>query len=511
MPIRLLIVDKNDLSRLKLRIFLEDLPELSTIDEARSFDEALGIINSSEISVTVVRIKKGDVEALDRLHRFREECGANSRVIALVSEETADLAAALACKLQGLCSGSIGPAELHTGIANVLDNYYWVDRSIAKVLQNACSSQQQCHIVESISSGNLPQAICEQMHLSYEEFNRKLMDEIEAIRDIPAVGRPSAKQICLSCATEYSDVPVGSKCPRDGAKLVSLTNDTQIGQVLDGRFELRELIEHGGMGDVYKAWDGVTQSDAAVKFLNSDSMQDPAFGRRLIREAEVLKMLSHPNLVRFLGSGVSSHGHPYVAMHFEEGICLESVLQNEGSIPLIRAIPIFIQMCDALAHAHSLGIIHRDLTPHNVLLSQKSERETVKLIDFGLSKWIPRLEKSIHRLTRTGLLCGTPTYMSPEQCGGGAIDQRSDIYSLGCLMYETVTGVPPFIGASVVETLRMHIHETPRDIAEVDPSLPDAFCAIVRQCLSKDPLARPQSVEQIEKVLSLVELPIVKA
>lgn len=273
--------------------------------------------------------------------------------------------------------------------------------------------------------------------------------------------------------------------------------------IFGGRYSSLSKIGSGGMGAVYRAEDTVLKKVVALKVLLPNLQAEAMI--RFHNEAKTTAKLSHPNILNVLDFGLSETGEPYLVMDFLDGKSLADLLKDCGPIEPSVAIPIFCQICVGLGHAHSLGVLHRDIKPSNVMLvSDDHGFMNVKIVDFGLAK----MERAEQSLTTTGARVGSPLYMSPEQCNGLKVDHRSDIYSLGILMYKTLIGVVPFQGDSFLDTLSKHVHEEPKDINENEQHLQFApeLNAIVSKTLEKDPDQRFQSCEELRQALLALEL-----
>jgi serine/threonine protein kinase len=266
------------------------------------------------------------------------------------------------------------------------------------------------------------------------------------------------------------------------------------GFVLDERFEIISFVGQGGMSVVYKARQLQMDRLVAIKLLQRHLHDDDEAVQRFQREAKAVSVLEHPNIVQVYGFGCVD-GLLYMAVEFLQGKSLGELLKDEQRLAPERALPIFRQICDALVHAHERGVVHRDLKPSNVMLV--GEPWQVKLVDFGIAKILPESGKDVQQLTRTGSLIGTALYMSPEQCGNQPADARSDIYSMGCLMYEILTGKPPFEGNTPYEVMSKHLTET------VPPSsyLRDDLAQIVMAAMEKDRTRRIQSAVELKEAL----------
>ena len=228
---------------------------------------------------------------------------------------------------------------------------------------------------------------------------------------------------------------------------------------LAGRYEIIEEVGKGGMGVVYKARQPALQKLYAIKMLHSLHATETIL--RFELEAKAISKLDHVNLITSHDFGVTVDGRPYMVMDFIEGTSLAQLIESEVRLPLALTLDVAVQIARAMAYAHAQGVLHRDLKPSNIMLVRQPDGSMlVKIIDFGIAKMLVSDEDgSSSNLTQTGDVFGSPFYMSPEQAMGRGIDERSDIYSLGCLIYEMLTGVLPFRGASAFETLYKHMHD----------------------------------------------------
>jgi serine/threonine protein kinase len=296
---------------------------------------------------------------------------------------------------------------------------------------------------------------------------------------------------------------VSKTVPTQGQNLQGFSplEDALIGTVLDNRIQLLEVLGQGGMSVVYKAKQLNMDRLVAVKTLHIHLQDNPHSKGRFQREINSLCKLNHPNIITMYDCVFGEHGQPFVIMDYLKGRNLEYILNMEGAFPPQRAYKIILQICDALAHAHRNGIIHRDLKPSNIMFLDDYE-DLIKVVDFGLAKMA---EENVS-VTRTGQVEGTPTYMSPEQWRGETPDHRTDIYSLGAVMYETLTGTEVFMGRAAHELLHKHLNERPRPFREANPegSVPDKLERVVMKCLEKEPDDRYQSMTELKTALQKV-------
>ncbi len=271
--------------------------------------------------------------------------------------------------------------------------------------------------------------------------------------------------------------------PREAAHgaVPGLAADPYIGVVLDGEFTISDKLGEGGMGAVYRAVQNVTDRTVAVKVLHRH-LYDENTSRRFLQEAKIVAKLSHPNIVTVYKYGAHADGTLFIAMEFVNGFPLSELLVENNEFDVDRALPLMIQLAEALAYAHDQKIVHRDIKPDNMVLTRASRREQVKLLDFGIAKAMDGNAS----LTRTGALFGSPPYMSPEQWRQTRdIDGRTDIYSLGCAFYQMLTGRLPHVADSVVGFMRAHttLRPTPpKDVSRTISALP-VLNDIILKCM----------------------------
>lgn len=271
-----------------------------------------------------------------------------------------------------------------------------------------------------------------------------------------------------------------------------------IGYLLDGRYELLQGIGSGGMSVVYKARLNNVNKMVAVKTLNIQVQAKDNVRERFHREIDLLLKLEHPHIVAVQDCLYGPNSQPYLVMDLLRGVTLEQELAKSGPMPSDRVRKIMIQVCAAVKYAHQHAVVHRDLKPGNIMLLE-NEVDFVKVLDFGLAL----IGENTRKITQSGEFWGSPPYASPEQVKGDNTDHRSDIYSLGCVMYELLCGKDPFFGAGLYELLSKHVNEQPAPLAVTNPqvTVPAEMERIVFKCMEKKPEKRFQTVAELQSAL----------
>ena len=315
-------------------------------------------------------------------------------------------------------------------------------------------------------------------------------------------------KLCLECNTHFQGD--FSECPEDGSKLVNVPDDPIIGKVLGEKYRILCPVGKGSMGMVYKAIQESTGREMAVKLLhhflgtNSDSV------KRFHREARAVSRLSHPNIIRLYDFGVMDQGQPYIVTELLKGVTLADVVRKRGYLELKQALPLFEQVCAAIGEAHRSRVIHRDLKPENIVLEDVDikgdlnsldliKKNAIRVLDFGVAKMWSHSGASSASLTLEGKVCGSPAYMSPEQCRGVDVDYRTDIYSMGVVFFETLTGKRPFSADDLMALMLMHVNNQAPSLGAVQPEVtfPPELNETIMKAMAKNPNERQQSAEEL--------------
>jgi serine/threonine protein kinase len=262
----------------------------------------------------------------------------------------------------------------------------------------------------------------------------------------------------------------------------------EAGAIFASRYEILDMVGKGGMGEVYRVYDLNVAEVMALKLLLPNIASDDNIIKRFTNELKLARKIAHRNVCKMYDLN-EDDGVPYITMEHVSGEDLKSLIKSEGRLPEEYVIDIVIQVCEGLAEAHKSGVVHRDLKPQNLMID---ERATVKILDFGIAR-----SMEARGMTRTGMMIGTPEYISPEQAEGEESDQRSDIYSLGVILYEMITGRVPFKGDTALSVALKHKTQIPLAPRKLNPVISDGLSQVILTCMQKDKESRYQEVREL--------------
>ena len=304
----------------------------------------------------------------------------------------------------------------------------------------------------------------------------------------------SDSRFCHKCATPLSK----ELTKREGSTSTFQTPnfDLSRGNVFAGRYEILEELGQGGMGKVYKVFDHKIKETVALKLIRPEISVNEKAIERFRNELKFARKISHRNVCRMFDLGEEGFFH-YITMEYVEGEDLKCFIRRAGQLTPTKSLNIAIQVCEGLGEAHRLGVVHRDLKPQNIMIDKEGN---VRIMDFGIARF-----HEAEGVTGSGVMIGTPEYMSPEQAELKEVDKRSDIYSLGVILYEMVSGHVPFEGATPLSVAMKHKSEMPRDIRELRPHISPDAAALISRCLEKDPGKRYQTTEELIADLNRME------
>ena len=322
-------------------------------------------------------------------------------------------------------------------------------------------------------------------------------------QDDPTDRRQAPDRRNLPTKPVTAESSTGSAALAAQAELEDEAEPDLSGSEVDGRYRVIELVGEGGMGKVYLAEHIEIGKRVALKVLHPSYSRMPDLVERFRREARAASKIGHPNIVDVTDSGTTADGSVYFVMEYLEGVELGSVIEREGALDVARALKITGQICRALSAAHREGIIHRDLKPENIyLITRDGTADVVKVLDFGIAKTTEAEAARERRLTSPGMAMGTPEYMSPEQAAGRPADARCDVYAVGAILYEMVTGIPPYSGDNFMEILTKKATQDPPPPHLVRPELASPVSELVMASMARNPNERPQTMEALEYELN---------
>ncbi len=512
----LLIAEDHDITRLGLRLTLEKMPDVEVVGEAIDGDSVLVQVEQFQPRIILMDVNLPGISGIQATKLIKSS-HPNTGIIMFTSDSSDETVfAALSAGADGYCLKNVAADQLHTAIESVAKGAAWLDPGIAQrvlraqvtakqqeeqnrlavnkdpIRQNTFLDQDQLRLLELIEQGMKLDQIADKFEISQASVEEKLRTILASLTPQPAhvSAKPALEKKLLG--TE-STIQSGSTSEQPGQIVPGI--------VLAGRFMIEAVLGSGGMSTVYKGKDLSIGRTVAIKMLHQQTLKEDKEIQRFLLEAKTASAISHPNIITIFDFGLTSAGQPYIVMDYIDGVSLDQLIQ-EKKLNLARTLDIFVQVCDAMTAAHKRGIIHRDLKPSNIMLIKGDEdRDVVKLVDFGMAKFI--IESEDLKLSKTGDLFGTPLYMSPEHFRSEKLDPCSDIYSLGCVLYEALSGAPPFKGLSLYELMNSHIHEEPSRLPFLRPeiAIPPELESLLFNMLAKDVKMRPQSMTDIKSAL----------
>lgn len=499
--IRILIVEDHQIVRVGLKVILNSIGGFLVVDEADNGATAIEMAAQASPHVVLMDIALPGTDGIEATYQIKTRCP-QIKVIMLTSYDSdKDILASMGSGADGFCLKDIPPNQLVAAIKHVSAGGIWLDHRIAERLkksQGIDDSMQEtfaldAHVLDLlcyVEQGLSNEEIAKEMNLSAVELRAMMRQAVNSLF-LAHNEEERPKQLRKQFAAKIGDRAINS----------SRSQNLIVGERFAQKYVIESLIGRGGMGRLYKARHVHTDKVVAIKVLLPQFAADRRVARLFQEEAKAASALDHPNIVRILDYGATESSHSFIVMDYIEGTTLEALLR-ERILTINEFYDIFDQICNALIAAHSKDIIHCDIKPGNiVLINNSSGAYTVKLIDFGLAKILPPPQTSVQmQLTDSFDICGSPAYMSPEQCRGSKLDARSDLYSVGCVMYESLSGHLAAPGISVMECVSKHLEETPPTFSEVCPErrISQSIEKLIFNLLEKDRALRTQTAVHLK-------------
>jgi DNA-binding NarL/FixJ family response regulator len=495
----ILLVEDHQLTRLGLKISLMEYPNYKVVGEAADGEVAVSEAIKLIPDVVLMDIGLPGIDGIEATWRIKRELP-RARIIMFTSNNTAnDVMAAMGAGADGYCLKNAAIEQIVQAIDKVKQGQIWLDPGVAdhvvknQTLQdikgaNVELSALESQIMKLVRDGKTNENISEHLGTSEETVTVMMRNIVErfALSPFPQAKSTEEKNYTEDWFTDVGEQPAGA------------------GTYFAGKYLIENVLGVGGVGTVFKAKHQYMDRIVALKILQPQYAANRENVKAFQQEARSIANLDHPNIVAVYDFGLTTRHEPYLVMEFIEGRNLESILCTEKKLQLPRFCSIFTQVCDALSVAHKRGVIHCDLKPGNILVLESEDGvERIKLADFGLAKILHRDAKHDNTISDDGSICGTPPYMSPEQCLGQSLDQRSDIYALGSMMFEALMGLNAFASESAYETFQKQIDYVPPRLADIDVtnSIPKELDECVAKMLEKDVSKRCQSVDEVKQVL----------
>ena len=492
-----LIVEDHQLIRLGLRTALEKLDCCRVLGEIGDGEGAVREAQRLRPEVILMDVGLPGIDGIEATWRIKRELP-RTRVIMFTSHTTADsVSAALGAGADGYCTKTTSADRIALAMYTVMNGEVWLDPDLVEMVRGHGMPSDQVskrlleverQILALIQLGLGNREIAARLNITTSKIARIMHAMIDRFGD---------KATLIDCEQKVQKV-----CSKEW--LTAFIESVNEEKVFADKYLIENLIASGGVGAVFKAKHLYMDRPVALKLLRPEFSADRFAIRNFQREAMSTANLHHPNIVGVYDFGISAKDEPYLVMEYIDGPTLASLLDKHVSLPVFRVMNICAQICAGLAEAHSKGIVHCDLKPSNVMILGVEPNEAVKLVDFGLAQMAPREATKNSKLTERMIVSGTPCYMSPEQASGKQADARSDIYALGCMLYEALTGVNFFDAENAIVTFAKHFHDIPPPLAAVGGA---PFSKSLQECvakmLAKDPNDRPQTIEDVCLLLDI--------
>lgn len=499
-PTTILIAEDQAITRFGLKCALNAYADLSVVAECA--DGVSAVLQALAVKPNVILMDIGlpKVDGIKASKQIKDALPGVRIIMFTSSDDVDNIYAALRAGADGYCLKNVAGEHLYSAIKAVTKGVAWLDPGIAdrvlrarqleKPTESMNANAETCEAKQDLSGD--PTLNENQMLILH------LLSQGANLEDVAKKFNMSTDTVAKMVNATIAKLNASAGGHNSLSGQHGEPGESVPPTVLAERYAIESVLGRGGMGIVYKGRHLLMDRPVAIKMLHPEYAEDELVVKRFQTEAKSLSNLSHRNLVTVYDFGIAAGKEPYMVMDYHRGRGLDELIEENAVTKTETAVDIFIQVCEALNVVHNCHIIHRDIKPSNIVVAEDG---LVKLVDFGICK---NLSHKALNLTMTGEVVGTPKYMSPEQCMGKELDARSDIYALGCVMYEVFSGHPPFEANSFYEMVRQHVDREPPALPLVTGKLftPKKLKAIILKCLQKDPNQRYQNAEQLLKELS---------
>ncbi len=496
-----LLVEDQQLLRLGLRVALEGQNCCNVVGEAGDGEAALRETHRLRPEIVLMDVGLPKVDGIEATWKIKQD-SPHTRVVMFTSRTDPDaVSSAFGAGADAYCAKDAPVEQVANAISAVMRGEVWLDPAIADVVVSA-------HSVKNSTYSDMSDKELQILALIRAEMdNRQIADRLNTNPEtIVRMMHNIITRFVNGGAEPVEDRDEQKQRERLNQWLTAFADNMEEGTTFCEKYLVREMIGSGGLGAVFKARHLYMDRTVALKLLRPDVSEDRLAMRSFQREAMAIANVQHKNIVSVYDFGISDNHEPYLIMEYVDGTDLANIISKEHRLTPSRTIELAKQICDGLSEAHDKGIIHCDLKPSNILILGQAPNETVKLVDFGLVQLMPRDTSSPQmQMTDKYFICGTPAYMSPEQCAGKSLDARSDVYALGCVLFEALTGQLVFTGSTPMEVFSKQMLEPPPSLnAACDVQLPPELELLVARMLSKDPAARPASMDEVHRKLRAI-------
>ncbi len=503
--IPVIVADDQMVVRVGLKIVLERIVGVEVVAEAQDGREAIDLSTKMRPAVVIMDIMMPNMDGIEATTILKERFPETRIIMFTANDDEATFFMALEAGADGYCLKDSSQTQLESAINAVLQGAKWLDSGLAKRVMSESGSPaqrlkrnlitpEQKKIFELIEQGLNINQIADTLSCDVTNIKIDLRTAIDCLEP-DSMQKPTRLMSNLRPMLEASDAV------KDYSTFE--TREKNIGQIISEKYRIEEILGRGGMSVVYLARHTVLGKLVAIKMMHLNMVSTGSFLQRFEREARIASALHHPNIVGVHDFGEDEQGQPYLVMDYVGGETLEELIEERGRLDAGFCLPVFLQACDALTAMHNKAIVHRDLKPSNVIVATRGGGTHITLVDLGIAKSVVDNATSA-RLTVAGQMFGSPVYMSPEQCMGQEADYRSDLYALGCLMYDCLSGNPPFDHDSTYNVMWQHVNEPPSRLPFMAENckVPEPLLSIMFKLLHKDPENRFQTAAEVKAELT---------